>query len=226
MCFYVEVCPKILRTKSKAVLKGNNYIPQDIFVFGGLTMEEIDRVFAEELDKYFDRKRGHIDQRFENMEKENKNNQRLAGLQHQAQQPRLATEADVKPDTKTFERTEGAERDEEKFEDILSALVDDDPPSCTSLGNIAEPLAPEKSIGDALVNEGAEAPKPYFSPVKVRMLTFTACGLQHASSAPATLRTIFPPQPLPWSFCEETEERNNSDTTSRRKNSNHLAPSC
>ena len=48
-------------------------------------MEEIYRVFAEELDKYFDRKRGHIDQRFENMKKENKNNQRLAGLQHQAQ---------------------------------------------------------------------------------------------------------------------------------------------
>ena len=47
--------------------------------------------------------------------KENKNNQRLAGLQHQAQQPHLATEANIKLDTKTRERTEGAGADEEKY---------------------------------------------------------------------------------------------------------------
>ena len=46
---------------------------------------------------------------------------RLAELQHQAQQPRLAAEADIKPDMKTVELTEGAEADEG---DILSARVD------------------------------------------------------------------------------------------------------
>ena len=33
--------------------------------------------------------------------------QRLAGLEHDARQPHLATEADVKPDTKTCKRAEG-----------------------------------------------------------------------------------------------------------------------
>ena len=36
-----------------------------------------------------------------------KTSQRLAGLGHEARQPRLATEPDVEPDTKTRKRTEG-----------------------------------------------------------------------------------------------------------------------
>ena len=39
-------------------------------------------------------------------------NQRLAGLQHQAQQPRLATEADVKTGTNTRKRTKRAAADD------------------------------------------------------------------------------------------------------------------
>ena len=75
--------------------------------------------------------------------------------------------------------------------------VDDEPTSLTSFGNIAEPLAPEKGIGDALVNEDAEAPKPYLSPVKVHMLTSTSGDLQHADSACTILRTISPPHSFP-----------------------------
>ena len=96
--------------------------------------------------------------------------QRLAGLQHQAQQPRLTPEAeDVKIDTKTRKRTKGAAADDEKHGDISSARAENDPTSLINLGNIAEPPAPEKGIGEALVNEGAEAPKPYIPPVEVRM---------------------------------------------------------
>ena len=58
-------------------------------------MEEIGRIVTEDLDKYLDRWTSHFDQRHEDTEDINRNNQRLAGLQHQAQQPRLATGADA-----------------------------------------------------------------------------------------------------------------------------------
>ena len=43
-------------------------------------MEEMYLAFKEGLEKCFNRKTGHFDQRFENMERKNKNNQGLAGL--------------------------------------------------------------------------------------------------------------------------------------------------
>ena len=55
--------------------------------------------------------KGHFDQLDEIMEKTRKTNQRLAGLLHGAQHPRLAMEPDVKPDTKTRKRTEDAAAD-------------------------------------------------------------------------------------------------------------------
>ena len=126
------------------------------------------------------------------MEEENKNTQSLAGLKHQAQQPHLAAEADVRWDTKTLERTESSETDEQKYGGILSAQTKEDPTSLTSFGNIVEHLAPEKCIGDALVNEGAKAPKPHLPPVEVRMLTSTAGDLLLAGTSCTTLRIIFP----------------------------------
>ena len=140
-------------------------------------------------------------------------NQRVAKLQHQVQQPRLATEADVRPDTKTLEHTKSAEVDEEKYGDISSARVDDNPTTLTNFANKVEPLAPEKGIGNALVNEGTEAPKTHLPPVEVRMLTSTAGGLVLAGTVFTTLRAIFPPPPLPWSFCKTIEERSFSTIT-------------
>ena len=86
---------------------------------------------------------------------------------------------------KTRERMEGAAADDDKYGDISSALVDDEPMHLTSSGDqeSAEPLlASEKGIDDALVDEDAEAPKPHLPPVKVRMLTSTADGLLLAGS--------------------------------------------
>ena len=48
-------------------------------------------------------------------------NQRLTNLQHQAQQPRLATEADVKPDMKIRKRTEDATAGRAKHGDYSSS---------------------------------------------------------------------------------------------------------
>ena len=63
-------------------------------------------------------------------------NQRLADLQHEAQQPRLATEADVEPETKNLKRTEDAAADRVKPEDnSFYARVDYDPMHLTSFGD-------------------------------------------------------------------------------------------
>ena len=57
------------------------------------------------------------------MQEKSKENQRVAGLQHGSQQPRLATEEDVKTDIKKIrKRTEGAAADDaEKHGGISSA---------------------------------------------------------------------------------------------------------
>ena len=122
-------------------------------------------------------------------------------------------EANKEIDTKTSKRTEGAAAEDEKNGGISCARVADGPTSLTSFG-IAEPLlmAPEKCIGEALVNEGAEGPKPHLPPVEVRMLPSAAGGLLPTDIATTAMRTIFPPLPL-WSFCP-TEEMNFSSSTS------------
>ena len=57
-------------------------------------------------------------------------------MQHQAQQSRLATEADVEPDTKTRKRTENAAENRAKHGDNRSsARVDHDPMRLTSFGD-------------------------------------------------------------------------------------------
>ena len=56
--------------------------------------------------------------RFEEM-KMKRTNQRLAALQHRAQQPRLASEADVKTDKKTRKCTGGVAADDKKYGGIF-----------------------------------------------------------------------------------------------------------
>ena len=66
-------------------------------------------------------------------------NQRLSGYEHEARQPSTGTEADVKPDTKTCKRMEGASAVIwGKNRDIFSARVDDGLTSLTSFGMINE----------------------------------------------------------------------------------------
>ena len=66
-----------------------------------------------------------------------------------------------------------------------SCLVGDGPTSLTSFGQIDEPpSAPEKYIGDALINQDTEAPKSYFPRVE-----FACCHLPPVAYFP-------PAQPL------------------------------
>ena len=64
--------------------------------------------------------------------------QRLAGLRHEARQPRHATETDVETDTKTGKRKESAAAENDKDGDISSARVDD--------GMAAEPSARQLNL--------------------------------------------------------------------------------
>ena len=81
----------------------------------------------------------------------------------------------------------------------------------TSLGDqeLTKPQAFSEYSDDALVDEGTEAPKPRFSPVKMRKLTPVG-SLLHVGSASTykAQRINFSLQSLPWSFRETIEERN------------------
>ena len=112
---------------------------------------------------------------------------------------------------KTREGMEGVVADNEKYEDISSARVDDDPMRLTSFGDqeSTESLALSECRDDALVDEGAEGPRLHFSPVKIRKSTSVG-SLLHAGSASACKAqgVKFPPQPLPWTLAETIEDRN------------------
>ena len=183
VCLDVKVNLKMPRIKSKAASEGNDSILQNEFGFGELTTAKIFGAFAEELDRCFDRNTGHFDQRFEESQ-ENKNNQQLAALQHEAQQPRFAPKSDVKLDMTTCVRMKGAAADDEKYRDISSARVDDDSMRLTSFRDqeFTEPSALSKYSDDALVDEGAKAPKSRLSLVTIRKST-PAGGLLDADSS-------------------------------------------
>ena len=176
--------------QSKAVPEKNGPVPEDNSELGGLTMEEFCRIFPEEFDRGFDTWTSCFDFEGRLEDKENNTNQRLARLQYKTRQPRLATEADVKTDTKASKRTGGAAAEDEKNGGISSARAEDGPTSLTSFGMIAEPPALPISRDDALVDKGTEAPKPCLSPVRTPT----------AGAASTAMKTIFP-LPRLWSFC-------------------------
>ena len=104
------------RKESKAVPEGNGPVPcQDTFGSGQPTIADLHRMIEERFDqsdRYLNRMKNHFDQQekklHELMEMTRGANQRVASLEQDARQPRLAIEVDVKEDKKTRERTEGA----------------------------------------------------------------------------------------------------------------------
>ena len=74
-------------------------------------------------------------------------------------------------------RRKGVVKPDERWGDISSVRIDGDPMSQTNFGDLDQPLAaPEKRMGDALVDKGTEAPKPRLSSAEMRMPTPTAAG--------------------------------------------------
>ena len=102
--------------------------------------------------------------------------QRLAGLEQDARQPRVAMEANVPSGTKTRNRTKDIAADRVISEDRSSAnQVDLDQVCLTSLGDdFIGLLALPCSRDDALIDNGVAAPKSCLLPVE--MHTQTAAG--------------------------------------------------
>ena len=119
--------------------------------------------------------------------------QRLASLEHHARQPRLAMEADVPADKKTRERTEGAATAvEAKHGETCSAnRVGPDSMCLTSFDDDSTgPPALPCPRDDALVGNGAAAPKSCLSPLEMR-LPIASGGLLPAGKAPTMTRIAF-----------------------------------
>ena len=119
--------------------------------------------------------------------------QRLAGLEQDAWQPRLATEAHVPTETKAHNLAEDTAADQAKHGDSCSAKKVDPNLMClTSFGDdsTGPPTLP-CCMDDAMVDKGAAAPKPCLSFVERRTLT-AAGGLLLAGTASTAMRTIFP----------------------------------
>ena len=110
------------------------------------------------IKSLFDESDSKLDELMENMRC---TRQRLVGLEHEARQPRLAMEADVKPDTKPCKRADDATADQGKINDSCSVKrVHARPTSSTNFVMPVELLAlPGRD--DFLVAKGTEVPKPY-----------------------------------------------------------------
>ena len=130
----------------------------------------------DQLDRYLDRMKSHFGQQEkkldELMEMTRGTNQRVASLEQDARQLRLAMETDGPSDTKTRERTRGAAKAVQAMHgDSFSAnWVDPDSMCSTKFGVKVEP--PVLSCrDDVLVENGAAALKSCLSPLEMRLPT-------------------------------------------------------
>ena len=94
---------------SKAVPDDNGPVPrQEEFGSDQPTLADVYPLFEERFERQLKEVKSRVDKMGELADKMRATKQRLAGLEQDARQPRLAMEADVPSDTKTRERTEGA----------------------------------------------------------------------------------------------------------------------
>ena len=155
-------------------------------------MEEIRRTFSGALDKSFGELEKNLDRMSEITDRMlTMTDHLLADLELDAQQSRLATDADVPTDKKIRKGAEDAAADQAKHGDSCYAKrVHADPTSSTSFGMTAEPPVLSRR-DDVLVNKGTEAPKRHFPLVEVRMLPSAAGGLLPTGTVSTVMRTIF-----------------------------------
>ena len=137
---------------------------------------------SDKSDRYWYSMKSHFDQLEkkldEKVEEMRETDQRLASLEHDAGQPRLAMEADGQADTKTRERTEGAARAVQAThgDSCTANQAVPDSMCSTSFGVKVEPPA-LPCRDDVVVENGAAAPKLCISPLEMRTTT-AACGLR------------------------------------------------
>ena len=127
------------RKESEAVPEGNGPVPQqEYFGSGQPTLADVYRTmeeFFDRSDRYLDSINRHFDQQEKKLgEFMEMMGQRVASLEQDARQPRLAMEADGSLDTKTRERTEGAAKAVQAMHGGSCSMnrVDPDPMCSTS----------------------------------------------------------------------------------------------
>ena len=124
--------------------------------------------------------------------------QRLGGVEQDARQLRLTTEADVPTDAKTCKHMEDDAADQVKYRNSYSGKrIDAGPPMClTSFGNdFTESPALPCCRDDAMVDKGTAAPKTCLSPVEMRTPTAVG-GLLPAGMASIVTQTTLHQLPL------------------------------
>ena len=199
-----EVYPKMPRKQEKVVSEDNGSAPQhDEFGPDPPTLADIYRLFEDVFNRRLKTTESHFDQQDKALddltEKMRETRQRLAGLEQQTRQPRLATEADVKPDTKTRKRTEDTAADRVIIRDSSSAQVDPVPMCLISFDDDStDSLTFPCCRGDALADKGTAVPTPCLSPVEIRTLT-TAGSLLPAGTTSTATKTISHQPPL-WFY--------------------------
>ena len=132
--------------------------------------------------------------------------QRLASLEHDARQLRLPMKEDEQVDTKTRERTEGAATTVQAMhgDSRFANRVDPNLMYSTSFGDdCTGPPAPPCSGKNALVDDGAAAPKSCLPPVEMRTTT-TAGGLLPTGKTSTATKITFNQPPLRLYSTEKT----------------------
>ena len=184
----------MLRKESKAVPEGNGPVTQqEEFGPNQPTLEELCRMIKEVFEEW-DRR---IDKMREYTEERKSMNQRLIRLELDTRQPCLVMEADGPASTKTCESTEGAATAVQAIHgDSCSATRIDLFLMCsTSFGDdCTGPPALPYSEENALVDNGAAAPKSCFQPLE--MHTTTAAGGLLPTGETSTATKITFNQPL------------------------------
>ena len=133
--------------------------------------------------------------------------QRVASLEHDARQPRLAMVLDRRANTKTRERTEGvAKAAQAKHGDSCTEQrVYDGPKISTCFGVMAEPPA-LPCRDDVVVENGAAAPKSCLPSLEMRSPTAAGGSLPTGEASIATMTTYNQP-PLRLYSTEETDSK-------------------
>ena len=183
------------RKETEAVPEGNGPVPQQEKIGSGQpTLVDVYRKIEELLDRWW------------MVDEMRLKDQRVASLEQDARQPRLAMVVDGQSD-KTRERTEGAATVVQVMhEDSCPAnRVDPDPMCSTSFGNdCTGPPALPCSREDALVDDGAAAPKLCLSPLIEMRSPTAAGGLLPAGKTSTPTKTTFNQPPLRFYSTEKT----------------------
>ena len=206
------------RKESEAVPEGNGPVPQqEEFGSGEPTLADVHRLFEERFDKQqkridsffdgmdscFDRWNRKLD---EILDETRVMDQHVTSLEHGARQPRLAMEADGDANTKTQERTEGADTPVQAMRGdtcTTEQKVQDGPRTSIAFGVEAEP--PDLPCReDVLVEDAAAAPKSCLPSLEMRTTT-AAGGLVPTGKTSTTSETNFNQSPLRFCSTEETD---------------------